>query len=226
MMIKGSLVAIVTPMHDDGSLDLDRYRALIDWHIESGTAAIVAVGTTGESPTVSVEEHQRTDPGRGGALQGQGAGHRRHGRQFHARGDRADAARQGSRRPGVPCRSCRTTTGRPRKACTGISRPSPKRRACRSSSTTCRRAPWRISPPRPSCGWPRCRASSGLKDATGDMYRGSELLATPAAGLRRLQRQRRQRACPDGHGLHGVISVTANVAPTRDGADVPGGARR
>jgi 4-hydroxy-tetrahydrodipicolinate synthase len=58
MMIKGSLVAIVTPMHDDGSLDLDKYRSLIDWHIESGTAAIVAVGTTGESPTVSVEEHQ------------------------------------------------------------------------------------------------------------------------------------------------------------------------
>ena len=58
MMIKGSLVAIVTPMQDDGSLDLDTYRALIDWHVEAGTAAIVAVGTTGESPTVSVEEHQ------------------------------------------------------------------------------------------------------------------------------------------------------------------------
>ena len=56
-MITGSIVAIVTPMHEDGSLDLARYRALIDWHIASGTAAIVAVGTTGESPTVDVEEH-------------------------------------------------------------------------------------------------------------------------------------------------------------------------
>jgi 4-hydroxy-tetrahydrodipicolinate synthase len=56
-MITGSIVAIVSPMHEDGSLDLDRYRALIDWHIASGTAAIVAVGTTGESPTVDVEEH-------------------------------------------------------------------------------------------------------------------------------------------------------------------------
>ena len=56
-MIKGSLVAIVTPMHEDGSLDLHTYRALIDWHIEQGTNAIVAVGTTGESPTVDVEEH-------------------------------------------------------------------------------------------------------------------------------------------------------------------------
>jgi 4-hydroxy-tetrahydrodipicolinate synthase len=52
-----SIVAIVTPMHEDGSLDLAGYRSLIDWHIESGTAAIVAVGTTGESPTVDVDEH-------------------------------------------------------------------------------------------------------------------------------------------------------------------------
>jgi len=56
-MIKGSIVAIVTPMHEDESLDLDGYRRLIDWHIAEGTAAIVAVGTTGESPTVDVDEH-------------------------------------------------------------------------------------------------------------------------------------------------------------------------
>ncbi len=56
-MIQGSLVAIVTPMHDDGSLDYDSYRTLIDWHIAEGTDAIVAVGTTGESPTVTPAEH-------------------------------------------------------------------------------------------------------------------------------------------------------------------------
>ncbi|HLS55360.1 MAG TPA: dihydrodipicolinate synthase family protein, partial [Zeimonas sp.] len=56
-MIKGSIVAIVSPMHEDGSLDLESYRRLIDWHIDEGTAAIVAVGTTGESPTVDVDEH-------------------------------------------------------------------------------------------------------------------------------------------------------------------------
>ncbi|MGH1361777.1 MAG: 4-hydroxy-tetrahydrodipicolinate synthase [Burkholderiaceae bacterium] len=56
-MIQGSLVAIATPMHEDGSLDFDSYRKLIDWHIEEGTAAIVAVGTTGESPTVNPAEH-------------------------------------------------------------------------------------------------------------------------------------------------------------------------
>ena len=56
-MIKGSLVAIVSPMHDDGSLDFDAYRRLIDWHVAEGTSAIVAVGTTGESPTVTPNEH-------------------------------------------------------------------------------------------------------------------------------------------------------------------------
>src|SRR5690349_450565 len=55
--LKGSLVAIVTPMHDDGALDLDAFRKLIDWHIAEGTDGIVVVGTTGESPTVSYEEH-------------------------------------------------------------------------------------------------------------------------------------------------------------------------
>ncbi|MFL9925676.1 4-hydroxy-tetrahydrodipicolinate synthase [Herbaspirillum lusitanum] len=56
-MIKGSIVAIVTPMHPDGSLDFDGLRKLVDWHIAEGTDSIVIVGTTGESPTVSMEEH-------------------------------------------------------------------------------------------------------------------------------------------------------------------------
>jgi 4-hydroxy-tetrahydrodipicolinate synthase len=56
-MLKGSLVAIVTPMHDDGSLDLDAFRKLIDWHIAEGSDGIVVVGTTGESPTVDFDEH-------------------------------------------------------------------------------------------------------------------------------------------------------------------------
>ena len=57
-MLQGSLVAVATPMLPDGALDLARLRALIDWHIAEGTAAIVIVGTTGESPTVDVAEHQ------------------------------------------------------------------------------------------------------------------------------------------------------------------------
>jgi 4-hydroxy-tetrahydrodipicolinate synthase len=56
-MLNGSLVAIATPMHADGALDLPALRKLIDFHIANGTSAIVVVGTTGESPTVDVDEH-------------------------------------------------------------------------------------------------------------------------------------------------------------------------
>jgi 4-hydroxy-tetrahydrodipicolinate synthase len=55
--ITGSIVALATPMHDDGSVDYDGLRKLIDWHIEQGTDCIGVVGTTGESPTVDVAEH-------------------------------------------------------------------------------------------------------------------------------------------------------------------------
>ncbi len=55
--IFGSIVALVTPLHTDGSVDYDTLRKLIDWHVAEGTNCIGVVGTTGESPTVSVEEH-------------------------------------------------------------------------------------------------------------------------------------------------------------------------
>jgi 4-hydroxy-tetrahydrodipicolinate synthase len=53
----GSMVALVTPMKPDGALDYPAYRALIDWHVDQGTNALVVVGTTGESPAVSIDEH-------------------------------------------------------------------------------------------------------------------------------------------------------------------------
>ncbi len=55
-MFSGSLVAIVTPMHADGSLDFPAWARLIDFHIENGTSGIVVAGTTGESPTISDAE--------------------------------------------------------------------------------------------------------------------------------------------------------------------------
>ncbi len=55
--ITGSIVALVTPMHEDGSVDYPTLRKLIDWHIAEGTDCVGVVGTTGESPTVNVEEH-------------------------------------------------------------------------------------------------------------------------------------------------------------------------
>ena len=56
-MLQGSLVALITPMNQDGSIHYEQLRDLIDWHIENGTDGIVAVGTTGETATLSVEEH-------------------------------------------------------------------------------------------------------------------------------------------------------------------------
>lgn len=57
--IRGSIVALVTPMLEDGSLDWDGLKKLVEWHIEQGTHSLVAVGTTGESATLDVDEHAR-----------------------------------------------------------------------------------------------------------------------------------------------------------------------
>ena len=59
-MIQGSLVALVTPMLSDGSVDDVALKRLVDWHVEQGTDAIVAVGTTGESASLDEEEHCAT----------------------------------------------------------------------------------------------------------------------------------------------------------------------
>jgi 4-hydroxy-tetrahydrodipicolinate synthase len=55
--LQGSFVAIITPMREDGALDLAAFRALLDWHVREGTDGVIVVGTTGESPTVDFEEH-------------------------------------------------------------------------------------------------------------------------------------------------------------------------
>src|SRR6195952_402927 len=57
IQIRGSIPAIVTPMHEDGSLDLPAFRKLIDWHAQEGSNGLVVVGTSGESATLSVDEH-------------------------------------------------------------------------------------------------------------------------------------------------------------------------
>jgi len=56
-MFRGSIVALITPMHEDGRIDEDSLRRLIDFHVEAGTSAIVAAGTTGESATLDEQEH-------------------------------------------------------------------------------------------------------------------------------------------------------------------------
>ena len=88
-MLTGSLVAIVTPMQEGGALDLPALRKLIDFHIGNGTAGIVVVGTTGESPTVDFDEHClliKTAVDHAGGTHSRGRGDRR---EFDHRSDRA-----------------------------------------------------------------------------------------------------------------------------------------
>src|SRR5579863_3013363 len=58
-MFKGSLVALITPMHPDGAVDEDALARFVEWQIREGTQGLVPVGTTGESPTLSHDEHKR-----------------------------------------------------------------------------------------------------------------------------------------------------------------------
>src|ERR1700721_751210 len=58
-MFKGSLVALITPMREDGSVDEKAYAEFVDWQIKEGTNGVIPVGTTGESPTLSHDEHRR-----------------------------------------------------------------------------------------------------------------------------------------------------------------------
>jgi 4-hydroxy-tetrahydrodipicolinate synthase len=211
-MIKGSLVAIVSPMHDDGSLDLDAYRRLIDWHIAEGTNAIVAVGTTGESPTVDPEEHGQlikvaveTARGRIPIVAGTGGNSTSEAIELtaHAKKVGADATLQV-----VPYYNKPPQEGlyrHFRKIAETVDLPMilynvPGRTvADLANETTLRLA--------------QVPGIVGLKDATGDLARGADL-------LKRLPPNFAVYSGNDDSALslmllggHGVISVTANVAP-------------
>tara|TARA_Y100000816_G_scaffold281038_1_gene255123 strand:- start:557 stop:1444 length:888 start_codon:yes stop_codon:yes gene_type:complete len=56
-VLNGSIVALVTPMNEDGSVDFNAIKKLVDWHVKEGTSGIVAVGTSGESATLEIDEH-------------------------------------------------------------------------------------------------------------------------------------------------------------------------
>ncbi|MCS6945703.1 MAG: 4-hydroxy-tetrahydrodipicolinate synthase [Sutterellaceae bacterium] len=211
-MIKGSLVAIVTPMHEDGALDLDAYRRLIEWHIAEGTDGIVAVGTTGESPTVNFDEHKtlirvavETAKKRVPVIAGTGGNSTAEAIELtqYAKQVGADATLQV-----VPYYNKPTQEGlyrHFRKIAETVDLPMilynvPGRTvADLANDTTVRLA--------------QVPGIVGLKDATGDMARAADL-------LRRLPRHFALYSGNDDSALalmllggHGVISVTANVAP-------------
>ncbi len=218
--ITGSLVAIVTPMREDGSLDWDSYRKLIDWHIDEGTNAIVAVGTTGESATVDPEEHVElirvaveTAAGRVKVIAGTGANSTQEAIELtrEARRVGADASLQV-----VPYYNRPTQEGlyrHFRAVAEAVDLPVilynvPSRTGTDLSvDTTMRLA--------------QVPGIVGIKDASGDLARVVE--------MRRVLLQRAARDASRGFALYsgnddtglaylllggdGVISVTANVAP-------------
>jgi 4-hydroxy-tetrahydrodipicolinate synthase len=211
-MIRGSIVAIVSPMLEDGSLDLDRLRQLIDWHIAEGTAGIVIVGTTGESPTVDFEEHclliksaVEQAAGRVPVIAGTGGNSTREAIELQAYARKAGADLCLSV---VPYYNKPTQEGLYRhfKAIAeAVDIPTilynvPGRTVCDMSNDTALRLA-------------QVPNLVGIKDATGNLERGADLIRRAPKGFAIYSGD-------DGTALplmlmggDGVISVTANVAP-------------
>jgi 4-hydroxy-tetrahydrodipicolinate synthase len=217
-MIKGSIVAIVTPMHEDGSLDMAAFRALIDFHIAEGTDAIVVVGTTGESPTVNVEEHElliaeavKHAAKRIPVIAGTGANSTREAIELATFAKKAGAD---ASLTVVPYYNKPTQEGlylHFKAIAEAVDMPHilynvPGRTGADMSNDTVLRLA-------------QIRNIVGIKDATGGIERGSDLLQRAAA----LKDTIGDFAIYSGDdastlalmllGAHGTISVTANVAP-------------
>lgn len=211
-MLSGSLVAIVTPMHEDGSLDLDAYRRLVDWHVEEGTDAIVAVGTTGESATVDPEEHVEiirvaveAARGRVKVIAGSGANSTREAIELtaHARRVGADASLQV-----VPYYNRPTQEGMYRHfraVAEAVDLPIvlynvPSRTAADLLVDTA----LRLS---------QVPGVIGIKDASGDLSRVVEMRRRGRADFLQFSGNDDSALAFILLGGQGVISVTANVAP-------------
>ena len=211
-MIKGSIVAIVTPMDEDGSLDLAAFRALIDFHIMQGTDSIVVVGTTGESPTVDLTEHElliqvavEHVAGRIPVIAGTGANSTKEAIELAAFSKKAGAD---ASLTVVPYYNKPTQEGlylHFKAIAEAVDMPHilynvPGRTCADMNNDTVLRLA-------------QIPNIVGIKDASGDIERGSDLL----------QRAPKDFAIYSGDdasalalillGAHGTISVTANVAP-------------
>ncbi|MCU0896481.1 MAG: 4-hydroxy-tetrahydrodipicolinate synthase [Burkholderiales bacterium] len=211
-MITGSLVAIVTPMHEDGRLDMGRFKSLIDFHIAEGTDGIVVVGTTGESPTVDFDEHKELirvavehAKGRIPVIAGTGANSTAEAIELTASAKKAGAAACLSV---VPYYNKPTQEGlyrHFRAIAEAVDIPVilynvPGRTvADLGNDTTIRLA--------------QVPNIVGIKDATGSMERAADLLGRIPAGFAVYSGDDASALALMLLGGHGVISVTANVAP-------------
>ena len=211
-MIKGSIPAIVTPMHEDGSLDLPRLRSLIDWHVAAGSDGVVVVGTTGESPTVDYQEHCeliRTAvaqaAGRIPVIAGTGANSTAEAIELAAFARQAGAAAHLSV---VPYYNKPTQEGLYRHfqaIAAAVDLPMilynvPGRTVADLSNDTALRLA-------------QLPNIVGIKDATGSIERGSDLLRRAAKGFAVYSGDDATALALILLGGQGAISVTANVAP-------------
>ncbi len=210
--MQGSLVALVTPMKDDGALDLDALRRLVEWHIAEGSDGIVIVGTTGESPTVTYDEHCQLiratveqAAGRVPVIAGTGANSTVEAIEL------TECAKAAGAQAGlsvVPYYNKPTQEGlyrHYRKIAEAVDLPLmlytvPGRPVADLANDTVLRLT-------------EVPGVVGLKDATGSMERAADL-------LRRVPKNFALYSGDDGSAMpfmllggHGVISVTANVAP-------------
>lgn len=211
-MLKGSLVAIVSPMLEDGSLDLPALRRLIDWHIAEGTDGIVMVGTTGESPTVDVEEHClliqtaiEHVAGRVPVIAGTGANSTSEAVELQAFAKKAGANMCLSV---VPYYSKPTQEGLYRHFRTIAEKVDipvylynvPSRTVCDMQNDTALRLA-------------QVPNIIGLKDATGNLERGADLVRRKPKDFALYSGDDATTLALMLMGGDGVISVTANVAP-------------
>lgn len=211
-MLQGSLVAIATPMHEDGGLDLNSLRGLIDFHIEQGTDGIVIVGTTGESPTVDFDEHcllMRTAiehvAGRIPVIAGTGANSTR---------EAVELTRQAKALGANACLLVAPYYNKPtqeglyqhfRTVAEAVDIPQimynvPGRTGCDISNDTALRLA-------------KIDNIVGIKDATGNIERGTDLVLRAPKGFAVYSGDDATCMSLMLLGGSGVISVTANVAP-------------
>ncbi|HRH81174.1 MAG TPA: 4-hydroxy-tetrahydrodipicolinate synthase [Thiobacillaceae bacterium] len=211
-MITGSLVAIVTPMLPDGALDLDSLRSLVNWHVEQGTDGIVIVGTTGESPTVTMDEHCQLirtaveqAKGRIPVIAGTGANSTTEAIELT---ECAKAAGASAGLSVAPYYNKPTQEGlyqHFRRIAEAVDLPMflynvPGRTVADiGHDTTLRLA--------------QVPGIVGIKDATGNIERGSNLIKAAPKGFAIYSGDDASALALMLLGGHGVISVTANVAP-------------
>lgn len=206
------MVAIVTPMRDDFSLDLERFRALIDFHVENQTDAIVVAGTTGESPTVDFEEHRQLiveavkhAGGRIPIIAGTGANSTREAIELtrYANEAGADACLLVAPYYNKPTQDGLYAHFRAIAEAVDVAQilyNVPGRTACdMCDETTLKLA--------------EIPNIVGIKDATGSIERGSGLIARAPKDFAIYGGDDASALALILLGGHGVISVTANVAP-------------